>query len=379
VDNASLLQNKPSGFQLSKRLASLIGCSFIVVTGVCIFLAVALVHDRHTVDPGRKLGDKVARTGKEIMVCGQMYYIAHDVVLWTDEGGYDAYRTEQRFSLFNESSFANASALNPLLAFPNRFELRNSPNPDRSYIMDPGYREMTQEQLDRVRGGGWNLDFLSQTIDQFVIHYDACGLSQTCFEVLQDERDLSVHFMLDLDGTIYQTLDVKERAWHATMANTRSIGVEIANIGSYDAGGPDRFSKWYTKGPNNTTKLILPPNNGLRNQNWTGGPARPDVVYGYVAGQMSMQYDFTPEQYQGLSKLIAALTLLFPKLKLQFPTNSKGEIINTSLSLDAFREYQGILGHFHIEEHPPKYDPGPAFQWEKLMNDIVKLLKERSS
>ena len=39
--------------------------------------------------------------------------------------------------------------------------------------------------------------------------------------------------MLDLDGTIYQTLDLKEGAWHATVANGRSIGIEIANIGAY--------------------------------------------------------------------------------------------------------------------------------------------------
>ena len=34
--------------------------------------------------------------------------------------------------------------------------------------------------------------------------------------------------MLDVDGTIYQTLDVKERAWHATTSNTRAVGIEIA-------------------------------------------------------------------------------------------------------------------------------------------------------
>ena len=39
--------------------------------------------------------------------------------------------------------------------------------------------------------------------------------------------------MLDLDGTIYQTLDLKERAWHATTSNSRSVGIEIANIGAY--------------------------------------------------------------------------------------------------------------------------------------------------
>jgi tyrosyl-tRNA synthetase len=49
-----------------------------------------------------------------------------------------------------------------------------------------------------------------------------------CFKVLHDARDLSVHFMLDLDGTIYQTLDLKERAWHATTSNSRSVGAARA-------------------------------------------------------------------------------------------------------------------------------------------------------
>lgn len=92
------------------------------------------------------------------------------------------------------------------------------------------------------------MSLLAETVDQFVIHYDACGLSQTCFDLLQDQRDLSVHFMLDLDGTIYQTLDVKERAWHATIANTRAIGIEIANVGAYPETGysPLRFLSFFS-------------------------------------------------------------------------------------------------------------------------------------
>ncbi len=40
-----------------------------------------------------------------------------------------------------------------------------------------------------------------------------------------------------------QTLDLKERAWHASTANTRSIGIEIANIGAYPKTEP--FKRWY--------------------------------------------------------------------------------------------------------------------------------------
>ena len=66
--------------------------------------------------------------------------------------------------------------------------------------------------------------------------------------MLHDVRGLSVHFMLDLDGTIYQTLDVKEQAWHATIANGRSIGIEIANIGAYPSRRTGPLDRWYQPG-----------------------------------------------------------------------------------------------------------------------------------
>src|SRR5438094_626244 len=43
-------------------------------------------------------GALLPRAGDEIMVCGQLFHTGAPVVLWTDPGGYDAYRTERRFS-----------------------------------------------------------------------------------------------------------------------------------------------------------------------------------------------------------------------------------------------------------------------------------------
>ncbi len=59
-----------------------------------------------------------------------------------------------------------------------------------------------------------------------MLHYDVTAYSRTTFQVLHDYRGLSVHFMLDVDGTIYQTLDLKERAYHAGTANSRSVCVK---------------------------------------------------------------------------------------------------------------------------------------------------------
>ena len=134
------------------------------------------------------------------------------------------------------------------LTSPNRYNLRKT--------------GLTTNELERVRGGGWDLSTLQRVVDQFVIHFDACGTSRQCFNVLQDHRDLSVHFMLDLDGTIYQTLDLKERAWHATSSNSRSIGIEIANIGVYPMTPAPRW-------PSGTRESLTEP---------LGLPSRPDTA-----------------------------------------------------------------------------------------------------
>src|SRR6476661_7199060 len=115
---------------------------------------------------------------------------------------------------------------------PNRYGLRRS--------------VLTTQQAEEVRGGGWPLELLQQKVDQFVYHYDVATSSRGCFRTLHDDRNLSVHFMLDMDGTIYQTLDVKERAWQASEANSRSVGIEICNMGAW-GDGLKTLSTYYRK------------------------------------------------------------------------------------------------------------------------------------
>ena len=64
----------------------------------------------------------------------------------------------------------------------------------------------------------------------FMVHWDMCLSSKSCFNVLK-KRKLSVHFLIDNDGTIYQILDCNHIGYHAGnwKVNTKSIGVEISN------------------------------------------------------------------------------------------------------------------------------------------------------
>ena len=308
-----------------------------------------------------RTGSFAERRGDEIVVAGKFVHTGTPVVLWIDPGGYDAYRVERRFSPMETSAWEQSKEQVPALSTPNRYNLRRN--------------GLTDEELERVRGGGWDLPLLQKVVDQFVIHFDVCGTSRQCFKVLHDHRDLSVHFMLDLDGTIYQTLDLKERAWHATSSNSRSIGIEIANMGAYGLNEENPFEQWYTRDSDGTTRITIPArlgDGGIRTRNFVGRPARPEPVRGTTQGRELIQYDFTPEQYQALIRLTAALSSVLPKIKCDYPRDVDGKVLPRKLPDEELKDYQGVLGHFHIQTN--KTDPGPAFQWDYVIDNARKLL-----
>jgi N-acetylmuramoyl-L-alanine amidase len=315
----------------------------------------------HSTDaqPGRF----VHRQGDEIVVCGQWVHTGAPVVTWMDPGGYDAYRVERRFAPLDDSDWRHSTAEVKELKTPNRYGLRKA--------------GLTPAQLEQVRGGGWPLALLQEKVDQLVLHFDACGTSRQCFKVLQDQRDLSVHFMLDLDGTIYQTPDLKERAWHATISNDRSVGIEIANIGAYDVNAPhDPLSDWYRKDASGRTRIVIPEAIGgmasLRSARFVPHPARDQPVVGMIQGQTLRMYDLTPRQYDSLIKLTATLCRVFPRIRCDYPRDAAGRLITHKLPSDQLAGYEGVLGHYHIQTD--KTDPGPALDWDRVINGARALM-----
>jgi N-acetyl-anhydromuramyl-L-alanine amidase AmpD len=295
------------------------------------------------------------------MVCGQLFHTTTKVVLWTDPGGYDAYRVEKRFSPEGENRPPAGANANASERGDARYNLRR-----------PG---LTAEQVERVRGGGWDLPLLQKVVDQFVIHYDVCGTSRRCFEVLQDKRGLSVHFMLDLDGTLYQTLDLKERAWHATIANSRSVGIEIANMGAWPVGKPNPLGEWYQAAADGQLRLVDPQAGKIVDPiDFSRGlhPARNELIVGTIQGQKLEQYDLTPQQYEALAKLTATLCTVFPRIRCDYPRDEMGKVVPHKLPNDQLANYHGILGHYHVQTD--KTDPGPAFQWDRVIDEGRRLM-----
>jgi N-acetyl-anhydromuramyl-L-alanine amidase AmpD len=306
-------------------------------------------------------GQPLPRTGDEIIVAGQLFHTGTPVVLWTDPGGYDGYRVERRFAPLEKSDWEQSRTEQPGLGTPNRYGLRRD--------------GLDTNQLEQVRGGGWTLPALQGVVDQFVLHYDACGTSRRCFEVLHDQRGLSVHFMLDVDGTVYQTLDLKERAWHATSSNSRSIGIEIAAVGAVPPEQRKKLEPWYAS-DDTGTHLMFPEwmgDPGMHTPGFRGRPARPDLISGKIQDEILVQYDFTPQQYAALVRLTATLCRVFPRLACDYPRDPQGQLVDRKLSDDRLAAYQGILGHYHVQTN--KVDPGPAFQWDRLVNEARQAMR----
>ncbi|MBX3378692.1 MAG: N-acetylmuramoyl-L-alanine amidase [Phycisphaeraceae bacterium] len=296
-------------------------------------------------------GSELKRCGDEIVVAGRFFHTGVPVVLWTDPGGYDGYRVEKRFAPLDQSDWEHSAGS---IKTPNRYDSRAT---------DPDLAE-------RTRGGNWDIEAVRETVDQIVLHYDASGTSRQCFRTLHDVRGLSIHFMVDLDGTIYQTLDVKERAWHATKSNARSIGIEIANIGAYPSESPV-LERWYTRDERGLY-VTLPPevgDGGIRTPGFVARPRRPDFVRGEVHGQHLVQADYTAQQYSSLASLLSALHIALPEIPLESPRDTMNIALSRCLSDEEWLRFKGLLGHEHIQQN--KVDPGPAMDWEFLL-DLAK-------
>lgn len=165
----------------------------------------------------------------------------------------------------------------------------------------------------------YNYSIGNREIKKFIVHWDVCFNSRACHNAL-DGRGLSVTFMIDNDGTIYQTMDMCHVARHARSFNLDSLGVEISNA-------------FY-----------------LKHQDWYvnhGFGERPIVKDAIVRDRKVQDHlGFYPAQIEALKALIKALHKGLG-LKLKAPEWNGQEYTGT-LSRRIVRKKEGILHHYHL-------------------------------
>ncbi len=95
--------------------------------------------------------------------------------------------------------------------------------------------------------GCFRESYQERDVKIFVNHWDVCRKSSDTIKIL-NKRKLSTQFLIDFDGTIYQTMNANHIAFHAggIKWNNHSIGVEICNpyyIKYQDSKNPRRIVK----------------------------------------------------------------------------------------------------------------------------------------
>jgi len=74
----------------------------------------------------------------------------------------------------------------------------------------------------------------------------------------------------------------------------------------------------------------------------------------------------------GSSPITAALCTVLPRIRCDYPRNGQGELVRGALTGEQLAAYRGLLGHYHVTTN--KIDPGPAFDWERVIIEARSLM-----
>tara|TARA_Y100001973_G_C5207136_1_gene342384 strand:+ start:2880 stop:3728 length:849 start_codon:yes stop_codon:yes gene_type:complete len=163
----------------------------------------------------------------------------------------------------------------------------------------------------------------TRDVKMFVNHWDVCLNSHTCHKVLK-KRKLSVHFLVDNDGTIYQTMDTNDVGYHAGRSrNKDTIGVEISN--AYYT----KYQSWYER---------------------KGFGPRPIVKGAKVHGRSMREHlGFYPVQVEAMKALWAAVAKGH-NIPLVTPTKEDGSEWGGVYRPAVKGTYRGFIHHYNITD-----------------------------
>jgi len=141
-------------------------------------------------------------------------------------------------------------------------------------------------------------------------------------------------------------------------------------------GQENKLDEWYQTDANDRPEFIVPnwmKPSGYRVPGFRAFSSQKKPVQGTIQGRELVQYDFTDAQYEALIHLTAALCRVFPEINCDYPKDKQGNLIEQKLEDEKLETYGGILGHYHIQSN--KIDPGPAFDWDRLIHGAQSLMR----
>lgn len=214
------------------------------------------------------------------------------------------------------------------------------------YQKGGGYFTREFEQLFSTTRA--ELDAMGQVVTQIALHHDVTMSALDTFSVLCS-RGLSTHFVINYDGTLYQLLDCYHCAWATGDNNNLCVAIDMNN---------PVFPELRDKDPAS----------GMR-----------ELFQGKINGSVKTMLGYTEPQYETLIALMKAFIspvniageepwIPLPVVAASCfpPISENGEVVNRMLK--DYLGFKGFLGHYHCSAN--KWDPGPAFDWMRVLSGI---------
>jgi hypothetical protein len=178
-------------------------------------------------------------------------------------------------------------------------------------------------------------------IKMIITHFDVCLSANSCRRALKG-RNISSHFVIDNDGTIYQMVDPQHSAWHAgrRVVNRASIGIDISN-GYYT-----KYQDWYRR---------------------KGFGRRPVLEGAKVHGvKLKKCLGFYPVQIEAYKVLVETLCNFYD-IPIEMPMDEDGTVLRGVSKKVRRGKFSGIANHFHVTRG--KIDAA-NLDWDKVLKEL---------
>jgi len=255
------------------------------------------------------------------MLAGELFDMGHKCVKWFEPGGYDGYTKVP-------------SKVTEIDLKTGRERIR--------VIKGPRYsrRRMLGNQVD--------------AITQLLVHHSGADRTDpsTMWDVLYNQRGLSVHFCTEDDGRLWQFNDLVDACWHAGSHNKIAVGDECCLY-------PDAVKRprYYDE----------------TNRRLTGNLPH-EIVVDTIHGREMKVFAFTTEQCESLARLYAGVWVAVGLMRTkgfepgtpfsaspQFYRDGRGMIPVTTIPNPT--KHIGLIGHLQCTRN--KVDPS-GFPWERF-------------
>jgi hypothetical protein len=188
-----------------------------------------------------------------------------------------------------------------------------------------------------------------QLVDQVVFHIDGTADTPKAFEVCLG-RGCSSHFDIDFDGGLVQGLDLVREAFDLPVGpwSSRQVHITLNNLMKNLVKEPSA-APWPADHPRSAEMVRHP------------RPKSPEMKIAYARVQ---SWGFTEAQWRTLGSVVRGLVGMLPGLA---PTavGGLGNDARDHLLEPTELGRPGFFGHYHHSEQ--RWDPGPGFDWERLM------------